>query len=101
VIIGLLVANAIAHIISFKKLRDANDNGANGVATFIGINLALSVIIGLGFAWAKWPVLIFPLIGGLGLLLTTVVKGKGSWIDYIILFLDVAIVGIVLNHYIL
>jgi len=101
VIIGLLVANAIAHVVSFKKLKDANDNSANGVAAFVVINLALAVILGLGFAWAKWPVLLFPLIGGLGLLLTTIIKGKGTWIDYVILILDIAIVGLVLNHYIL
>jgi len=100
-IIILLIANAIAHVISYRKLKAANDGGANGVAGFVGINLILALILWQGFPWAKWPVLIFPLIGGLGLLLTTIIKGKGTWIDYLILALDIAIVGLTLNHYIL
>lgn len=97
-IIYLLIANAIAHIISFVKLKKINAPNTMGVLLFVFINAAIAVLLLLGFAWAKWLALAFPLIGGLGLLLTTILKKKGTWIDYIILMLDIFIVTLILKN---
>jgi len=51
--------------------------------------------------WAKWLALAFPTIGGLGLLTTTILQGKETWIDYLILILDIAVFALVLKHYII
>lgn len=102
-IIYLLISNAIAHIISFVKLnrRDAMysvSTNAMGVLLFVFINAIIAFLLWQGFAWAKWLAFAFPLIGGLGLLFTTILKKKGTWIDYIILMLDIFIVSLVLMN---
>jgi len=101
IIIILLILNAIAHIFSFRKLKAENSSNANGVAGFIFINAVLALILGLGFSWAKFPVLIFPAIGALGLLFTTIFKGEGTLIDFTILILDILIIGLTLKFYFL
>jgi len=100
-IIILFIANALAHIISFQKLQKIKAPNAMGVLAFVFINAIIAVLLWQGIAWSKWLALVFPAIGGLGLLFTTILKGKGTWIDFIILFLDIGIIGLVLNYYIL
>lgn len=97
-IIYLLIANAIAHIISFVKLKKTNAPNAMGVLAFAFINAMIAFSLWQGFTWVKWLALAFPLIGGLGLLLTTILKKKGTWIDYIILTLDILIVTLMLKN---
>ena len=98
-IIALLVVNAAAHIISFQKLKKAKAPNSMGVLAFVFINALIALLLWQGLSWAKWLVLIFPAVGGLGLLITSILKGKGTWIDYLILVLDIAIVGLVLKQY--
>jgi len=97
-IIGLLIANAIAHIISFVRLNKINSPDKNGVLAFVFINAIVAVLLWQGIDWAKYLALIFPLLGGLGLLFTNILKGKGTWIDYLILALDVALVVLIINY---
>jgi len=99
-IISLFIANAAAHIISYQKLKQVKAPNAMGVLAFVFINALIAVFLWQSLEWAKWLALIFPTVGGLGLLMTTILKRKGTWIDYVILILDIAIVGLVLNHYI-
>lgn len=91
-IIGLLIANAIAHIVSFVRLNNIKSPDRFGVMAFVFINAIVAALLWLGFDWAKWLALIFPALGGLGLFATSIVKGKGTWIDYVILILDILLV---------
>jgi len=100
IIISVLIANAIAHIISFQKLRKAEAPNSMGVLAFVFLNFIIAFLLWQGIAWAKWLALIFPATGGLGLLVTTILKSKGTWIDYVILVLDIVIVGLVLYYYV-
>lgn len=100
IIILLFVANAIAHIISYLKLKKAKSPNAMGVLAFVFINFIMALLLWQRLDWAIWLALIFPTFGGLGLLVTTIRKGKGTWIDYAILVLDITIVALVLNYYI-
>ena len=100
-LIGLFIANAVAHIISYQMLRQTKAPNASGVFAFVFINTIIAILLWLNLEWVKWLAIIFPSIGGLGLLTTTILKGKGTWIDYVILILDIAIVGLVLNNYFL
>lgn len=97
-LIYLLIANAIAHIISFVKLNKIKAPNAMGVLLFVFINAIIAFLLWQGFAWVKWLALAFPLLGSLGLLFTTILKKKGTWIDYIILMLDIFIVSLVLMN---
>lgn len=97
-LIYLLIANAVAHIVSFVKLNQVKAPNAMGVLAFVFINAGIAALLWQGFAWAKWLALAFPFIGGLGLLFTTILKKKGTWIDYIILVLDIFIVALVLMN---
>jgi len=100
-IVYLLLANAIAHIISYVKLKQVKAPNTVGVLAFVFINALIAFLLWQGNNWAKWLVLIFPLIGGLGLLVTTILKNKGTWIDYIILILDALIIFLILKNHIL
>lgn len=97
-IISLLLANAVAHIVSYLKLRKVKAPNATGVLAFVFINALIAILIWQGLAWAKWLALIFPAVGGLALLFTTILRGKGTWIDYVILILDIIIISLVLIH---
>jgi len=100
-IIALYIANAIAHIISYQRLRKVKAPNARGVLAFVFINVIIAILLWQGLGWSKWLALIFPIVGGLGLLITTILKGKGTWVDFVILVLDIAIIGLVLNYYFL
>lgn len=93
-IIYLLIANAIAHIISFAQLRKAKSPNATGVFVFIFVNAILAGLLWLGMAWAPWLVVACAIIGGVGLLTTTLIPKKGTWIDFVILLLDMSIIGL-------
>lgn len=93
-VLALLIANAIAHIISFIQLRKAKSPNAIGVLVFAFINGVLAVLLWLGVTWSPWLILAFATIGAIGLLTTTIIPKKGTWIDYVILLLDMAIVGL-------
>jgi len=98
-IVIALLANTVAHVISYLKLRSIKAPNATGVLVFAIINAAIALLLWQGIDWAKWLALAFPIIGGLGLLTVTILKGKGTWIDYIILVLDIVIITLVLNYY--
>ena len=99
-IIALFIANVLAHIISFLRLRKVKAPNATGVLAFVFINATIVLLFWQGLTWAKWLALIFPTVGGLALLFGNILKGKETWIDYLILALDIVIVGLVLNYYI-
>jgi len=80
------------NVISYIRLNKEEDPGANGVLAFVFINAIIAVLFFLDYDWSKWLALAFPAIGGLGLLMTSLVKGKGTLVDYIIFALDVALV---------
>jgi len=101
IIILLLILNAIAHVFSYIKLNKQKDPGATGVLAFVFINAIVAALFYIGYDWSKWLVLAFPAIGGLGLFITSLMKGKGTLIDYIIFALDVALVALILRYYIL
>mgnify|MGYP000515673177 CR=1 FL=1 len=65
------------------------------------INTFISLLFWRQIVWVKWLAIIFPTVGGLRLLVTTILKNKGTWIDYIILILDVLVLFLVLKNYIL
>jgi hypothetical protein len=100
ILIGLFIASAVAHIISYQKLRQVKAPHALGVLAFVFINFIIAFLLWQEFDWSKWLALIFPAVGGLGLLATTILKGKATRIDYVILIFDIAIVGWVLKYYI-
>ena len=100
-IITALIANSIAHIISYLQLNRAKAPNSMGVLAFVFINAIIAILIWQNHSWSKWLALIFPLIGGSGLLITTITKGTGKWIDYVILLLDIAIITLVLKNYFL
>jgi len=95
----LFLANAIAHLASYQKLKSAKDPNAIGVLVFMFINAVLAELVRRDLSWSYWPALLVPAIGGLGLLLTTIVKGKAGWIDYLILVLDIALIILVFTTY--
>ena len=100
IIVTLLLANAVAHIISYLQLKKVNAPHATGVLAFVFINMTLALLLWQDLDWTKWLALAFPAIGGFGLLTTTILK-SGTWVDYVILVLDIAIVALVLMNYIL
>ena len=100
-LVALFVANATAHFVSYLKLRQNKAPNALGVLAFVFINAIIAVILWQELNWGEWLALVFPAIGGLGLLLTTILKGKGTWIDYIIFVLDIMTVTLVVKNYIL
>jgi len=100
-IILLFVSNAVAHIFSFLKLNQTKSTDRFGVLVFVFLNAIIACLLYLNISWIKWLALIVPIIGGMGLLLTTIIKGKGSLIDYIILILDILIIYFVLTKFFL
>jgi len=100
-IIGVFAANCIAHVVSFLKLKELKSSDASGVIVFAFINAIVALILFLGTSWAKWLALAVPLIGGGALLFTKIIKGQGTWIDYLILILDILAIGLCLKYFIL
>lgn len=98
-LISLFIANAVAHIISYVKPQQAKAPNVMGVLAFVFINAIIALLLWQNMDWAKWPALIFPSVGGLGLLGTTIIQGKGTWIDYVILVLDIVVIGLVLSQF--
>ena len=98
-IIWMFIANALAHIISYQKLSKAKAPNKMGVLAFVFINILIAILLWQRFEWAKWVAIVFPIVGGLGLLFTTILKRKGIWIDYTIFVLDIVIVGLVLYNF--
>lgn len=90
----LLIANAIAHVVSFNQLYKVNALDAVGVFVFILINVLLAGLLWQALSWAPWLILIFTLIGGTGLLASRFIPKKAQWIDYVILLLDTLIAGL-------
>lgn len=93
-IITLLMANAIAHVISFVQLRKVQSPHATGVFIFIFVNALLAGLVWFNVNWAMYLVLIGAIIGCLGLLITTLLPKKGQWVDYVILLLDISIISL-------
>ncbi len=98
IIVALFLVNAVAHIISYLKLRKTKAPNSLGVLVFVFINGAIAGLLWQEIAWATWPAIIFPAIGGLGLLFTTILKGKAIWIDYLILVLDITIISLLTRY---
>jgi len=99
-LIGLFFVNAFAHIISYLIIKKNNSSGAASVLSYAVINASIAALILLNVEWVKWPALILPAIGALGLLATCVKNKGGNWIDYVILILDAVTVGVVLKFFI-
>ena len=95
-IVLLLFANSLAHIISFLELNKTKAPNRWGVLAYVFILAALGILILQNTTWAVYPALVFPLIGMI-VLGTEVFKNRGgSWIDYVILALDVLTIGILI-----
>ena len=89
--VASLALNAGAHVMQFFRLRqdpNAQPSEATGVGAFAVIDGLLAGLVGLGFAWAQWPALILPLLGGLGLAATFRTSGGSRNISVAILILD-------------
>jgi len=95
-IILALIANSIAHIISFIQLNKVQDPNSKGVLVFVFVNAIIALLLWQQFDWAKWLALIFPLLGGLALLIGLIAKGKAKWIDYVIIILDISVICLVI-----
>lgn len=95
IVIILLLINAFFHAISFFLLRNDKAPSRWGVLAFVIINTVIGVSLLKGTEWAEFLALAFPLIGGVGLSLQ-IKKTKYPYIDYVILGLDILIVGIML-----
>lgn len=96
IIVIALIANTITHIVSYIQLSKVKAPNAMGVLAFVFINAIIALLIWQGFAWSKWLAVIFPLIGGTALFITSIAKGNGQWVDYVIFALDMAIVALAL-----
>ena len=94
-IILALIANLIAHTISFIQLNKVKDPNSKGVLVFVFVNAIIAFLLWQQFDWAKWLALIFPFLGGLALLIGTIAKGRAKWIDYVIIVLDVSVICLV------
>lgn len=70
-----------------------------GVFAFFCINSIIAALLWQEVPWATWPALLFPIVGGLALLTTTIIRGKGKWIDYTILFLDMIMVYLAVQKF--
>lgn len=100
-LISLCILNTLAHLVAFKQLSKAKDPSKIGVLIFAFINTSLALLFSYRIEWAKWPALIFPLLGGSLLVFTTILKGKGTWIEYVLLLLDIGIIITVLTKFII
>jgi len=96
VIAVLFVLNAVAHVVSYRQLSARSAPNSGGVLAFAVINAVLAVLVGIDVSWAKWPALVFPALGGMGLLATTIAPRKGTPIDFTILGLDIVTVVLVI-----
>jgi len=92
----LFAANAVAHVISYRQLAAKAAPNQGGVLLFAAVNVVLALLVGFDLSWAKWPALILPTLGGLGLSATTILPGKGTPIDFTILGLDITTIAVVL-----
>ena len=63
------------------------------------INAIIAFLIYSQLSWAKWLAVFFPTLGVSALLISTILKGKGAFIDYIILLLDVLIIFLTIKHF--
>jgi hypothetical protein len=95
-VIYLLFANAVMHIISLVALKEQKAPNRMGVLVFAIINAAICILLMQGFAWAKWPALIFPAIGFTGLSLTINWR-KGEILESVIINEDQSGHGFILN----
>lgn len=100
-LLGLFMLNAFLHVLSFNYLNRIDDPTKMGVLAFVFINLIIAALIYFGIEWAKYPALIFPLIGGIALFTTTMIPKKGRPVDYAILGVDVVTIIVVLFFWIL
>ena len=98
-ILALFWLNAISHVISFVKLNKTDDPIKNGVLAFVFINAIIAILLYQGVTWGKYPALIFPMLGGMALLVSTLLKGKGTWIDFVIFGIDVVTIGLVIAFF--
>lgn len=92
VIIVLLIANAIVHLLSFNALNIQKAANRWTVFAFAIINLLLVFFLKMGYPWARYLAIIFPLIGGIGLLTQLSKSTSPKWMDYTILLLDALII---------
>ena len=93
-LLGALLANALAHVYSYRQLSKEQSENALGVLVFAFVNASLAGLLWFQIEWAHWPTLILPLLGATGLSITTLIPGKGGVVDYIILLLDILIIGL-------
>lgn len=94
-VIGLLLANAVLHVISYFELEHQQSNQRWGALAFVLINALLAALFTRSLIWARYLAIVFPLIGGIGLLTQLKSSKIPKWINYAILIVDAAIVGLV------
>ena len=90
-LVVLFIINGISHIFLFKKLKRTNESNPASALPFVLIYTLFGILIWQDVSWVKWPALVIPVLGLLALLLTSIFKGKGQFIDYFIAILDTAI----------
>ena len=90
-LLALFVINGISHIFLVRKLKRTNEPNPTAALPFVLIYPLFGILIWQGIDWVKWPALVIPILGLLALLLTSITKGKGQFIDYFIAILDTII----------
>jgi hypothetical protein len=90
----LLFANAAAHLVGFRALRQVNGARTHVVAfgAFVAINAALGSLVLAGAGWSEWLAIAFPALGGLSLAATMPAFVAPRWMAYTVLSLDVGLV---------
>ncbi len=90
-LLALFTVNGISHIFLFRKLKRTNEPNPTSALPFVLLYILFGILIWQGVGWVKWPALVIPILGLLALLLTSISKGKGQFIDYFIAILDAVI----------
>ena len=97
-LLALFVINGIAHIFLYRKLKRTKEPNPTSALPFVLIYPIFGILIWQCIDWVKWPSLVIPILGLLALLFTSILKGKGQFIDYFIAILDTVIPILVLLY---
>ena len=94
-IVGLLLVNAVLHVIAFFELEHKRSNRRWGALAFAMINTLLAVFFTKSLSWARYLAIFFPLIGALGLTVELKASQNPRWLNFSMLLLDALIVSLV------
>lgn len=92
IIITCLVLNAIMHVVSFYYLNKQQENSRWGVFAFVLINIIIALLLQMNISWAIYLAIVFPVIGGIGLMATLKASKAPLWVDLSILGLDLTLI---------